>query len=108
MRRLLIYTEPLTDLIFKQMNHKEFLTALSGKCGLTVEEADRQVGILLSVMKKTWSEGDSVSISGFGVLEVRKKKERVSVNPSNGQRMLIPPKLTLNYKPSALLKDKIN
>lgn len=89
------------------MNHKEFLSALSDKCGLTIEEADRQVENLLSVMKKTWSEGDSISISGFGILEVRKKKERVSVNPGNGQRMLIPPKLTLNYKPSAMLKDKI-
>ena len=88
------------------MNHKEFLSALSDKCGFTVEETDRQVGNLLEVMKKAWSEGDSISISGFGILEVRKKKERISVNPGNGQRMLIPPKLTLNYKPSAMLKDK--
>lgn len=88
------------------MNHKEFISALSEKCGIGIEEADRQVGNLLSVMKKAWSEGNSISISGFGILEVRKKNERVSVNPGNGQRMLIPPKLTLNYKPSAMLKDK--
>lgn len=89
------------------MNHKEFLTAMSDKCGLSVEETDRQVATLLSVMEEMWAENDSISISGFGILEVRKKMERVSVNPGNGQRMLIPPKLTLNFKPSALLKDKV-
>ena len=89
------------------MNHKEFLTAMSDKCGLSVEETDRQVATLLSVMGEMWAENDSISISGFGILEVRKKMERVSVNPGNGQRMLIPPKLTLNFKPSALLKDKV-
>lgn len=61
------------------MNHKEFLSALSDKCGLTIEEADRQVENLLSVMKKTWSEGDSISISGFGILEVRRKKGCLSI-----------------------------
>lgn len=89
------------------MNHKEFLTAMSDKCGLSVEETDRQVATLLSVMEEMWAENDSISISGFGILEVRKKMERVSVNPGSGQRMLIPPKLTLNFKPSALLKDKV-
>lgn len=89
------------------MNHKEFLTTLSSRCGLSMEDTEKQVNHLLAVMEKSWSDNDSISISGFGVLEVRKKMERVSVNPGNGQRMLIPPKLTLNYKPSALLKDKI-
>lgn len=89
------------------MNHKEFIASLSGKCGLTADETDRQVDTLLSVMKKLWADNDSISISGFGILEVRKKMERVSVNPGNGQRMLVPPKLVLNYKPSALLKEKV-
>ncbi len=89
------------------MNHKEFLTKLSAECGMSIEETGKQVDNLLSVMKNVWSDEGSISVTGFGVLEVRKKMERISVNPGNGQRMLIPPKLVLNYKPSALLKDKI-
>ncbi len=89
------------------MNHKDFIASMSGKCGLSLQETERQVDNLVSVMESVLTENDSISVSGFGVLEVRKKMERVSVNPGNGQRMLIPPKLVLNYKPSALLKDKI-
>lgn len=89
------------------MNNKQFLTELSGKCQMSADTAVSQVQTLLEVMENLWQNGDSVSLSGFGVLEVKKKNERVSVNPSTGVRMLIPPKLVLTYKPSSILKDKL-
>ena len=42
----------------------------------------------------------------FGTFEVKKKLERISINPATQQRMLIPPKLVLTYKPSVTLKEK--
>ena len=41
------------------------------------------------------------------VFETKKKMERVIVNPSTGQRMLVPPKLVLNFKPNQTWKDKL-
>jgi DNA-binding protein HU-beta/integration host factor subunit alpha len=38
---------------------------------------------------------------------VKKKMERVMVNPSTGQRMLVPPKLVLNFKPNGSWKEHI-
>ena len=89
------------------MNNKQFLTELSGKCQMSAEQAAEQVQTLIGVMEKLWQDGDSVSLSGFGVLEVKKKNERVSVNPTTGVRMLVPPKLVLTYKPSSILKEKL-
>jgi len=89
------------------MNNKQFLTELSGKCQMSAESAAEQIQTLIGVMENVWKNGDSVSLSGFGVLEVKKKNERVSVNPTTGVRMLVPPKLVLTYKPSSLLKDKL-
>lgn len=89
------------------MNNKQFLNELSDKCQIGAEQVAVQVEKLLGVMENIWQEGDSVSLSGFGVLEVKKKNERVSVNPTTGVRMLVPPKLVLTYKPSSLLKDKL-
>lgn len=57
-------------------------------------------------MSQQWQEGNVISIQGFGTFEVKKKIERISVNPVTKQRMLIPPKLILTYKPSSSLKDK--
>ena len=63
---------------------------------------------LISTMLQVWQQGDAISINGFGTLEVKKKMERISVNPVSGKRMLIPQKLTLTYKNSDIFKEKIN
>ena len=94
-------------LTYTHMNNKQFLNELSDKCQIGSEQAAGQVEALLGVMEKIWQDGDSVSLSGFGVLEVKKKNERISVNPTTGIRMLVPPKLVLTYKPSSLLKEKL-
>ena len=59
------------------MNNKQFLTELSGKCQMSAEQAAEQIQTLIGVMENLWQNGDSVSLSGFGVLEVKKKNERV-------------------------------
>ncbi len=51
-------------------------------------------------------EGNVIAIQGFGSFEVKKKAERISINPASKQRMLVPPKLVLSYRPSNTLKDK--
>ena len=57
-------------------------------------------------MSQELQDGNSVSIQGFGTFDVKKKMERISDNPVTHQRMLIPPKLVLSYKPSVSLKEK--
>ena len=57
-------------------------------------------------MVQELEEGNVIAIQGFGSFEVKKKAERISINPASKQRMLVPPKLVLSYKPSNTLKDK--
>ena len=64
------------------------------------------VASLLSVMTQELQDGNTIAIQGFGTFEVKKKLERITVNPATQQRMLIPPKLVLTYKPSITLKEK--
>ena len=56
-------------------------------------------------MTQELQDGNTISLQGFGTFEVKKKLERISVNPVTQQRMLIPPKLVLAYKPSVTLKE---
>lgn len=74
--------------------------------GRSSKETSDLVASLLSEMTRQLEEGNTVYIQGFGTFEVKKKIERISVNPVSKQRMLVPPKLVLSYKPSAALKDK--
>lgn len=88
------------------MNNKEFLGALSTQLNISVKEAERLMGALTECVGECVDEESTLSIQGFGNFDIKKKLEREVVNPSSKKRMLIPPKLVLNFKPSNVLKDK--
>ena len=88
------------------MNNKEFISELSRKTGYSNKEASQLVSSGLGIMTQELQEGKSVVMQGFGTFEVKKKLERVSVNPVTQQRLLIPPKLVLSFRPSTLLKGR--
>lgn len=52
-------------------------------------------------------ENQSASIPQFGTFEVKKRLERILVNPNNGKKMLVPPKLVLGFKPVSTLKESM-
>ena len=86
------------------MNNKEFTSELAERLGY--KDTAELIGSLLSDMVQELEEGNVIAVQGFGSFEVKKKAERISINPASKQRMLVPPKLVLSYKPSNTLKDK--
>ena len=101
MPRITIYTEQ------RNMNNKEFIADLATRLDEKAKETQRLASIFSTVFAESLEEGDSLSLQGFGTFEVKKKLERRVTNPTNKQRMLVPPKLALSFKPSNILKDKI-
>ena len=88
------------------MNNKEFTSELAERLGYTIKDTSELINSLLSGMTRELEEGNVITIQGFGSFEVKKKAERISINPVSKQRVLIPPKLVLSYRPSNTLKDK--
>ncbi|MBQ2127333.1 MAG: HU family DNA-binding protein [Bacteroidaceae bacterium] len=88
------------------MNNKEFITKLAKKCGIQAADASTNVDTLVGIMTECLKENDQLNISGFGIIEVKMRNERLSVNPKTGQRFLVPPKIVPAFKPSNKLKDK--
>jgi DNA-binding protein HU-beta len=88
------------------LNNKEFITELSGRLGYSAKEISDMVSSAVSVVSEQLQEGNTVVVQGFGTFDVKKKLERISVNPATKQRMLVPPKLVINFKPSNVIKDK--
>ena len=89
------------------MNNKEFIAEVAERTGMKTSRAQQLMDTLLSAMGDSFMEGDAVQLPHFGMFEVKKKMERIMVNPSSGQRMLVPPKLVLGFKPHPSWKDKI-
>lgn len=89
------------------MNNKEFIAELALRSGYTQADAQKLVNTLIERMGDSFEAGENVSLTGFGTFEVKKRMERVVVNPSTGMRMLVPPKLVLGFKPNASIKEKL-
>jgi nucleoid DNA-binding protein len=89
------------------MNNKEFLSTVMRKGQFPSRVVNQQVAALVSELTAALEDEQTVSISSFGNFEVKKRLERVIVNPTTGQRMLVPPKLVVAFKPSQILKSKI-
>lgn len=89
------------------MNNKDFISSISSETGYTVADTQKMVNMVIDYMTDNFQDGNAVAIPNFGIFDVKKKLERVMVNPSTQQRMLVPPKLVLNFKPVASWKDKL-
>ena len=88
------------------MNNKEFINELSKQTNQSVGVTTQLITDTIQLLEEHFEQDDAIIVTGFGNFEVKKKMERISVNPVTHQRMLIPPKLVLSYKPSVTLKEK--
>ena len=71
------------------------------------EEVESMLDAFCNTIVERCQQMDTIKIQGLGTFEARKKMERISVNPSTGKRMLIPPKITMVFKPSNAIKTQL-
>ena len=90
------------------MNNKEFINELSKQTNQSPGVTTKLINDMIKILEEQFQQNDIVTFSSFGTFEVKKKMERISVNPTTGKRYLIPPKLVLSFKQSNVLKDKFN
>lgn len=90
------------------MNNKEYIAELSRHTGFSQDDTQRMVRCVVEGMSQKFDEGIGVSIANFGVFEIKKRMERIVVNPSNGQRMLVPPKIVVTFKAETSARKTAN
>jgi DNA-binding protein HU-beta len=88
------------------MNNKEFTEALSQNLSTSLNDIQDGISALTNAIIDIVDDDTILAIKGFGTFEVRKRLERIAVNPSNQQKMLVPPKLSIVFRPSPTLKEK--
>ena len=89
------------------MTNKDFISELAQQTGYSPEDTQKMVNVIVETMGDHFQNDNMVLIPTFGTFEVKKKLERVLVNPTTKQRMLVPPKMVVNFKPNTSLRSKI-
>lgn len=90
------------------MNNKNLLEAIALKMNISTEQTQNLMDSFVKSCEAKLKEEQTIGFHGFGAFEVRKRDQREAVNPQNGQRTLIPPKLVVSFRQSTILKEKIN
>lgn len=71
-------------------------------------EAVELVDLTLDILKEAIATEGHVKISGFGNFVVRQKANRNGRNPQTGEAITITSRKILTFKPSVILKNRIN
>ena len=93
-----------------KMNKKELLeTILKTKelNHLTKKDAENFINTTMDVIKKTIKKGDDVSLIGFGTFTKVKRKARIGVNPSTGEKIKIKAKTVPKFRPGKDWKEML-
>jgi nucleoid DNA-binding protein len=89
------------------VEHKEVVKRMQQRLDCSKEEVESMLDAFCNIIVERCQQMDTIMIQGLGTFEARKKMERISVNPSTGKRMLIPPKITMVFKPSNAIKTQL-
>ena len=88
------------------MTNKELVAELSEQLGWTQVKVSEVLAETVDLFNSKLAENGTSTIPNFGLFQTRKQSERISVNPQTQQRLLVPPKITVNFKPASSLKEK--
>lgn len=76
--------------------------------GLSRSESADLVESVIGEISDSLVRGETVKLSSFGTFSVRSKNERIGRNPKTGEEVPISPRRVMVFKPSNILKNKIN
>lgn len=84
------------------------IEAVYEEVGLSRNESAELVESVFGEIGQSLGNGETVKISSFGSFYVREKGERVGRNPKTGDEVPILPRRVLVFRPSQVLKERIN
>ena len=92
----------------KTVTRAQLGEAVYQEIGLSRNESAELLEAVLSEMSSALSRGETVKISSFGSFSVRQKGQRIGRNPKTGEEVPILPRRVLVFRPSQVLKSRIN
>ena len=82
--------------------------AVYREIGLSRSESSELVESVISHIGTALLKGETVKLAGFGTFSLRDKKERMGRNPKTGKEVPITSRRVLVFKPSQILRDRVD
>jgi integration host factor subunit alpha len=90
------------------MTRADLTEAVHDEVGLTRQDCAGLVERTLDLIVAAMERGHTVKLSGFGVFQVRAKRQRMGRNPKTGEPAAINPRRVIGFRASQVIKARID
>jgi nucleoid DNA-binding protein len=92
---------------FPQVTKKEIVKTISEEIGLTQLKTKEIVQKTFDAIVQTLVEDGRIELRNFGVFEVKKRAARKARNPRTGDRVDVPEKYVVTFKPGKEMEERV-
>ena len=81
------------------MNKTDLINEIAAKANLNKVQAKAALDAMLESMSQALANEDRIQLIGFGTFQVNEMKERMGVNPRTKEKLVIPARKVVKFKP---------
>jgi len=89
------------------MTKADLVSALADRAGVSKKDADEVLQAFTDIVTEQLTDGESVTLTGFGTFSVTERKPRTGVNPRTLEKITIEATKTPKFKAGKKLKDAV-
>ena len=89
------------------MTKKDIIRVISEELGLPQHQASSIVQKLFDAIVNILVKDGRVELRNFGVFEVRWRKARNARNPRTGEKVMVPNRCTVIFKPGQAMEERV-
>src|SRR5260370_13721069 len=86
---------------------REIVKQISERIGLTQLKTKEMVQDTFDAIVETLIEVGRIELRNFGVFEVKQRKARKARNPRTGEKVDVPPKFVVTFKPGKEMEERV-
>jgi DNA-binding protein HU-beta len=90
------------------MNKSDLINEIASSTGLTKTKANQVIDSMVDAIGSSLSNGEKVTLVGFGTFETIDRIGRMGRNPKTGDEVVIPPKRVAKFRPGTNLLNRVS
>ncbi len=89
----------------RTITKRDLVQLIAEKTNVQQQKAKEVIQCFLDEIIAELANGNRLEFRDFGVFEPRKKAPRLARNPRTGEKIQVPPKITVKFKAGRMMKE---
>lgn len=89
------------------MTKKDIVLKIASEANLKQQDVKKVVQKTLDAVIAALAQGETVELRNFGIFKVKSRKGRTGRNPRTGEKVPVPPKRVVTFKPGLIMKRDV-